>query len=346
MWLVAPDGGCVGTGEPAVVDRGDGSAGRAGARRFPVWGRARQTSGAFPWYGRRDGAVHQGRRAVTPPAACHDRRVMSPPSVRPPPCRWAATAIPPPAASPAAPAGADGVGPRQPPLVGRRGAGLPRRARRRPRRRRLPLVPGGAAGGRRAPARGRRRPAGAGDRLRLGAVRPVAAPRGCRRRRARPLGRACCARAAELNRSTGIDVPLLQADAGALPLAVGVGRRRLLGLRRAAVRRRRRGRAGRGGAGAAARRAVRRLGEPPDALAVPRLPRPRGPPGHLLLLRPAALRGDRRRTGAPSTSSTTARSATGCGPSSAPVWCSRTWSSRSGRRAARRTGASGPRAAR
>ena len=29
------------------------------------------------------------------------------------------------------------------------------------------------------------------------------------------------ARAAELNRSTGIDVPLLQADAGALPLATG-----------------------------------------------------------------------------------------------------------------------------
>ena len=87
------------------------------------------------------------------------------------------------------------------------------------------------------------------------------------------------ARAAELNRSTGIDVPLLQADAGALPLADRLGGRRLLGVRRAAVRRRRRARAGRGGPGAAARRPVRRLGEPPDALAVPRLPRPRGPAG-------------------------------------------------------------------
>ena len=272
--------------------------------------------------------------------ACHDRRVMS--RRRPPrrPSRWAATAIRPPAASTAVrpaprsrrgPTGAGGTPPRRPtwPSTAPTSAtptssGAPRGCGRP-----TPTCSGTSPGGGCWRSAAARRPARAG----CGEPAPTSSPW------TSPAG--MLARAAELNRATGIDVPLLQADAGALPLADGARRRGLLGLRRAALRRRRRGRAGRGGPGAAPRRAVRRLGEPPDALAVPRLPRPRGPPGRRPPTSTAVPTSRPTTRDARSTSSTTAPSATGCGPSSAPGWCSRTWSSRSGRRAAPRTGASG-----
>ena len=75
------------------------------------------------------------------------------------------------------------------------------------------------------------------------------------------------------NRATGLPVALCRPTRGRCrsPTPRRPG---LLGVRRAAVRRRRRRRAGRGGAGAAARRPVRGVGEPPDALADARLPDP------------------------------------------------------------------------
>ena len=141
-----------------------------------------------------------------------------------------------------------GVGAGEPPLVGRRGAGLPGRARHRSRRRRLPVVPRGAARGRRAPARGRRRAAGPGDRLRLGALRPVAAAGRRGRRRVRPLRRDAGPRrgAEPVHRDRR---PAAAGRRRRAAVRRRQHRRRLLGLRRAAVRRRRRGRAGRGGAG-------------------------------------------------------------------------------------------------
>ncbi|CCH88793.1 protein of unknown function [Modestobacter italicus] len=134
---------------------------------------------------------------------------------------------------------------------------------------------------------------GAGDRLRLGPLLALA-PR-CRGRAAGPR---------RLRWHAGPGRRAEPGDRARRPAAAGrrrrpaAGRRErgpgVLGLRRAAVRRRRPRGAGGGGPGAAPRRPVRGLGEPPDALADARLPRPRGPAGGVLLLRPPALRGDRR----------------------------------------------------
>lgn len=110
------------------------------------------------------------------------------------------------------------VGPRQPRLVGRRGPGLSRRARLRPRRHDFLWCPEGL---READAHllgdvaGRRvLEIGCGSApcsrwLRLAGASPVALD----------VSGGMLARAAELNGSTGVAVPLLQADAGALPLA-------------------------------------------------------------------------------------------------------------------------------
>ena len=214
------------------------------ARPLPCRERARQTSGAFPSYGRRDGTVHQGGRRGAAAPACHDRRVMSqrPARLPAPLARWAATATPPPAGwtrragrrrrSRPAPTGAGGTPPRRPtsPSTASTSAtptscGAPRGCGR-PTRTCSGTSPGGGCS-------------------RSAAARPPA-PAGCAARgptswrwTSRP---GMLARAAELNRATGIDVPLLQADAGALPLAAGTRGHRVLGVRRAALRRRRRGR--------------------------------------------------------------------------------------------------------
>ena len=93
----------------------------------------------------------------------------------------------------------------------------------------------------------------------------------------------------------GVVVPTLCASAAGMPFGDATLRRRLLRLRRAPVRRRRR-RPGRGRrAGAAARRRVRVLDHPPDALDVPRRPRRGGSAGLAVLLGPDAVRRGRRR---------------------------------------------------
>ena len=248
--------------------------------------------------------------------------------------------------------GPAGVGAGEPRLVGRRGRRLPGRARRLPRRgrrRRLRLVPGGAAGGRRAPARS----AGdlAGRRiLEVGAgaaqcARWLATPGAGRSRSTCPPG--SCGTRRE------------QAAAAGVGGAAGAGRRE-----RAAVRRRERStwparpsarcrswptRAGadaRGGPRAAAGRPLGVLGEPPDALVLPRRPGAGG----------AGRAHARTSTAAPyvevdderprrSTSSTTARSATGSASWSPPASRCSTSSSRSGRRGTTASGASGARCA-
>ena len=112
----------------------------------------------------------------------------------------------------------------------------------------------------------------------------------------------------------------------------GVLRPGLLGVRRGAVRRRLGRGDARGGPGAAAGRALGVLGDPPGALVASRTTRAR--PGwwraHSYFDRHAVRRAGRRRARRP-TSSTTARSATGCARSSAPGCGWSTWSSRSGR---------------
>src|SRR3954466_4734008 len=79
MWLVAPDGECVGTGNPRLVSRGDDQRGEP-VLAFPV-GKPRQTSGAFPIVRtpERHGPPGSAPRSRFP--ACHDRRAMddSPP---------------------------------------------------------------------------------------------------------------------------------------------------------------------------------------------------------------------------------------------------------------------------
>ena len=218
--MVAPDGGCVGTGTPRPGRPRGWYSGESRRARSPC-GESTTDLWRIPMVRtpRRPGPpwVRGGRR--TRRAACHDRRVMDRRPGRDRPLPLAATATRPPAGSPAGrPAPDESARANRrwwdaaaPAYLAEHGA--------RPRRRRLPLVPGGAAGGRRPPARRRRRPAGAGDRLRLGA-------------RARA---GCAAQGADvvaLDLSAGmlgpgrraqpgdrLDVPLLQADAGALPLA-------------------------------------------------------------------------------------------------------------------------------
>ena len=214
MWLVAPDGLCVGTGRPAA--RGHGMISGENRRVPSLWERARQTSGAFPSYGRRDGTGPPGCGGLTTRAACHDRRVMSSPPVTRV-CPWPATTIPPPGASPAgrpmtrSPAG-------QPALVGRRRARLSRRARRRPRGPEFLWCPEGCGRPTRtssgtSPAAGCWRSAAARPLL------PLAAQEGADVV-ALDLSAECWPRRGA-NRDHGLDVPLLQADAGALPLASG-----------------------------------------------------------------------------------------------------------------------------
>ena len=237
-----------------------------------------------------------------------------------------------------------GVGARQPALVGRRRAGLPGRARHGPRA--TPTSSGAPRGCARptrtcsatSPAGGcwrsaaARRPARAGcgsagaDVVALDLSGRDAGPR----RGAEPVHRAspsrCC-------RPTPARCP------SPTPASTSPARRsagcRSSPTSRAALRRGARGCCGPGGRFVAS-------GQPPDALAVPRLPRPRRTCGSSPPTSTGRPTSRPTTTGGPSTSSTTAPSATGCARSSAPAWCSRTWSSRSGRRAAPRTGASGP----
>ena len=171
-------------------------------------------------------------RSGVPAPACHDRRAMSQP----------------PSPPPALPLGSDGypaaggvarrVGRRrgvragQPPVVGRSRPGLPDRARRRPGRRRLPLVSGGHARRRCAPAgrvEGRRV-------LEIGCGSARCA-RWLRRAGADvvalDVSAGMLARAAELNGSTGVAVPLLQGRRRRPAVGrVREHRRRVLGVRR------------------------------------------------------------------------------------------------------------------
>ena len=111
-----------------------------------------------------------------------------------------------------------GVAAGEPGVVGRRRRRLPRRARRGHRRRRLRLVPGGPARGRRAAARGRGRArvleVGCGSApcarwLAAAGAEPVALD----------LSRGMLRHAAELERGDRVAVPLVQAGAERLPFA-------------------------------------------------------------------------------------------------------------------------------
>ena len=184
-------------------------------------------------------------------------------------------------------------------LVGRRRRRLPGRARRVPRRRRLRLVPGGPARGRRPAARRRRRPAGAGGRLRRRAVRPLAAPPRAPGRSPATCPPACCGTPRAAADRTGVRVPLVQADALALPFADGVVRHRVHRVRRGAVRGRLGGGDARGVPGAAPRRPLGVLGHPPDALDLPRRPGRGRPGGRALVLRPLARTSSRTSDGVP-----------------------------------------------
>ena len=299
-----------------------------GEPRGPLRARehARQTSGAIPHaYGRRGRSGPPGSARRDVPAtgvsrsARHGRRHRGT-SARPA-AAWPSDGVTRrPAASPAGPAGAGRVAPG--PTARWWDAAAPTYHAEHgalPRRRRLRLVPGGAARGRRAPARRRRRPAGARGRLRRGPVRPLAAQRqGADVGGARPLRRHA-APAPRSGRATGLDG------------AAGAGRRG-----RAAVRGRESFDLACSAFGAlpfvadsaAVMREVARvlrpggpvgvLGDPPDALGLPRRPRPGGPAGRLARTSTAGPTSRPTTRGRTSTSSTTARSATGCGPSSAP----------------------------
>src|SRR5215213_2072324 len=216
MWLVAPDGGCVGTGRPAAgLTAGSGESRRA---PFPARHPAREQHTRPLAHSHGTDAGAPGSTGSAPEghtAACHDRRVMSTPPL---------------------PLGGDGY-----PAAGdvaRRTAGAAESARAN--RRWWDAA---------APAYLAEHGTDLGD------VDFLWCPEGLREEAAHLLGdvsgrrvleigcgSAPCARwlrregadvvaldlsagmlarAAELNRSTGIDVPLLQADAGALPLGDG-----------------------------------------------------------------------------------------------------------------------------
>ena len=234
----------------------------------------------------------------------------------------------------------------EPGLVGRRRRRLPRRARRRHRRRRLRLVPGGPARSRRPSAGRRRRTPRPGGRLRIGAVRTLARDRrapgrsgldlsardaATRRRRSTP-------RRVSLFRScrpgpSGCPSPTASFDLacsafGAVPFVAEPERV----MREVA-------------------RVLRPGGRWVFAVNHPMRwmfsddPGPDGLTVDPVVLRPDALRRGGRGGACRPTSSTTARWATGSATSSPPGWCSTTWWSPSGRRAARRCGGSGRRCA-
>ena len=193
--------------------------------------------------------------------------------------------------------------------------------------------PEGVTGSRRAAARRRPRASACS---RSAAARPPARagwrPTGAHAVGYRPVGRACCATRRGGNERTGPAVPLVQANAERLPFAAGSFDVGLLGVRRGARSWPRWTRSSRGGPGAAAGRAVGVLGDPPDAVDLPRRPGRARPARHPALLRPHALRRGRRRRHAPPTSSSTARSATTCARiAGAGLHAGRTSSSRSGR---------------
>src|SRR3954449_1171786 len=250
IWSIAPDGECVGTGRPAAGTTA-GRAGRAGGRRSPDPGHNADRPLAHSHRtdvagGRSTWVFRPGPARGVSPWACHERFPAAGRRAAP---RY--RRVPGGERGGSPPGRSCRVGPGEPAVVGRRRGRLPRRARPRPGRRRLPLVPGGPPRGRRPSARRRHRPTRARDRLRLGAVLTLAAagrraaggPRPLRwdagpRGRAQPRHRAV--RAAPAGRRRGA--------------AAGRRRRRprLFGVRRAALRRRRRRRAGRGREGAAA----------------------------------------------------------------------------------------------
>ena len=116
---------------------------------------------------------------------------------------------------------------------------------------------------------------GARGRVRRRAVRALAHQAGRRRPSASTSPPPSWSGRSTLDGRTGTAVPTAVADVGALPFADASFDLACSAFGAIAVRQRRAGRAGRGGARAAARWAVRLVGDPPDAVGVPRRPRVR-----------------------------------------------------------------------
>ena len=157
--------------------------------------------------------------------------------------------------------------------MGRRRRRLPDRARRGHRRRRPRLVPGGPAGGRRAPAGRRVRAPRPGGRLRERAVRALARDPGRMAGGSGPLGRDAATRC-PLQRRDGHRCSSRAGRRRTAALRRRLVRPGLLGVRRGAVRGGAAAGDARGRAGAAARWPVGVRGEPPHALDVLRRPGP------------------------------------------------------------------------
>ena len=218
------------------------------------------------------------------------------------------------------PAGPDDSRPGEPPLVGRRRRRLPRRARRLPRGGRLRVVPGtglreadvaaarrrrGAGGSWRSAAGRRRAPGGWRGRARTVVAFDLSAgmlrARQCGRRPDRDRRPAGAGRRLRRCRSRDGAFDIACSAFGAIPFVADS----------AAVM-------ARGGPGAAARRSLGVLGDPPDALDLPRRPGRARPDRRPVVLRPVARTSRSTTTACRPTSSTTARWATGSGSSSAP----------------------------
>ena len=117
-----------------------------------------------------------------------------------------------------------------------------------------------------------------GDRRGRGTVLTLAGGAGRPPGRAGPLPPPAPARAADRRGPRRRDLPLVEADAGALPFRGRFLRPGLLRVRRDPLRRRPGGGVPRGPAGAAAGRPLGLLRDAPDPLGVPRRAGPRGPP--------------------------------------------------------------------